>query len=402
MLYLNNNMKVTFFSNFLNHHQTPFCDEMYKQLEGNFTFVSTERIPESFLNNGYPDCTSYAYNLTSYIDETHYKKALQLGLESDIVIIGSAPEVFIKERIKRNRHTFRYSERLLKKSAWQLLNPRVLVNLLRYHTQYRNKNLYMLCASAFTANDLDWIFSYPKKKYKWGYFTAVEELKIEQLIAQKSKERIEIIWTARFIDWKHPELAIKLAYELKQKGYIFHINMIGTGEMVDGMQQLIQKLKVSECVSLLGSMPNSDVKRYMKKSNIFIFTSDRNEGWGAVLNEAMSCGCAVVASDTIGAVPYLIEHEKNGLVFKSSSLSSLIQQTELLLKNTEFREQLGTNAYFTLANVWSPKQAASNLILLAKSIINCQIIAFYEGPCSKAIKTNKDFCKDSTSRTLVT
>lgn len=394
-------MKVTFFSNFLNHHQTPFCDEMFKQLEGNFTFVSTEIIPESFLQNGYPDCTNYAYNLNSYIDENHYKKALKLGLYSDIVIIGSAPDIFIKERLKINKHTFRYSERLLKKSSLSLFNPIFLLQLFRFHAQYRRKNLYMLCASAFTANDLDWVFSYPKKKYKWGYFTEAEKFNIEQLIAQKSTDRIDIIWTARFIDLKHPELAIKLAYELKQRGYYFHLNMIGTGDLVDYIQQLIVNLDVSECVSLLGSMPNSEVKRYMKKSNVFIFTSDRNEGWGAVLNEAMSCGCAVVASDTIGAVPYLIEHKKNGLIFKSGSLSSLIQQTELLFKDTEFREQLGKNAYFTLANVWSPKQAASNLILLAKSIINGQIIAISEGPCSKATKTNKDFCKDSTIRTLI-
>jgi glycosyltransferase involved in cell wall biosynthesis len=45
---------------------------------------------------------------------------------------------------------------------------------------------------------------------------------------------------------------------------------------------------------------------------VFIFTSDRNEGWGAVLNEAMGSGCAVVAADLIGSVPYLIEHKKMG------------------------------------------------------------------------------------------
>ena len=388
-------MQVTFFSNFLNHHQTPFCDEMYKQLEGNFTFVSTEMIPESFLQNGYPDCTNYVYNLNSYIDENHYKKALKLGLDSDVVIIGSAPDIFIKERLKRNKHTFRYYERLLKKGAWHLLNPKVLLYLLRYHTQYRKKNLYMLCASAFTANDLDWIFSYPQKKYKWGYFTEAEKINIEQLIAQKPTERIEIIWTARFIELKHPELAVKLAYELKKKGYSFHLNMIGTGEMVDGMQQLIEKLEVSECVSLLGSMPNSEVKRYMKKSNIFIFTSDRNEGWGAVLNEAMSCGCAVVTSHLIGAAPYLIENNKNGLIFESGSLSSLLRQTERLFKDTEFRVRLGLNAYSTLANKWCPKQAASNLILLAKSILNGQIITIPDGPCSIAKRTNKNFLNDN-------
>jgi glycosyltransferase involved in cell wall biosynthesis len=383
-----NNIKVTFFSNFLNHHQTPFCDELYKQLDGNFTFVSTAETPITFLKNGYPDCTDYIYNLKSYLDETHYKQALQLSLESDIVIIGSAPDVFIQERLKRNKYTFRYSERLLKKGNWQLLDPRVLWRLLRYHTQYRTKNLYLLCASAFTAEDLNWVFAYPEKKYKWGYFTQVERLNIEELIAQKSSERLEIIWVARFIDFKHPELAVKLAYELKQKGYNFHLSMIGDGERLNDIQKLIKNLEVSDYVSLIGSLPNSEVKSYMKKSNIFIFTSDRNEGWGAVLNEAMSCGCAVVASNLIGAAPYLIKNNQNGLLFKSGCLTNLLDKTESLFKDQSFRNKLSRNAYYSLINQWSPENAASNFILLAKSILNKQSIIIKEGPCSIATKVS--------------
>lgn len=388
-------MQVTFFSNFLNHHQTPFCDEMYKHLNSDFTFVSTERIPESFLASGYPDCTNYPYNLNAFFDDTQYQKSLLLGLESDIVIIGSAPDIFIKERLRQNKHTFRYHERSLKQGTWQLFDPRVLYSLLGFHTKYRDKNLYMLCASAYTTNDLSLIFAYPHKKYKWGYFTEVEELQIDQAIAEKPTGKIEILWTARFLDWKHPELAVKLAYELKKRAYNFHLNMIGTGDMVVSIQKLIEKLNVSQCVSLLGSMPNSDVRNYMQKSNIFIFTSDRNEGWGAVLNEAMSCGCAVVASNTIGAVPYLIEHRQNGLVFKSGSLSSLLTQTESLFNDQSLRNKLSKNAYYTMANEWSPQKAASNFLILAKSILDKQIIFFKEGPCSKARWTNANFWKNS-------
>jgi glycosyltransferase involved in cell wall biosynthesis len=377
-------MKITFFSNFLNHHQTPFCDEMYKILGSNFTFVSTEKIPELFLQNGYPDCTDYIYNLNSYLDEAHYQEALKLGMESDVVMIGSAPNIFIDQRLKENKHTFRISERLLKKGKWQLLNPRFILSLLRNHTRYRNHNFHMLCASAFTAKDLGWVFAYPKKKYKWGYFTRVEILNIERVISQKPNERVEIIWVGRFIGWKHPELAVQMAYEFKNKGYNFHLNMIGTGELVEPIQRLIDQLGVSDFVSLLGSIPNSEVKNYMLRSNIFIFTSDQNEGWGAVLNEAMSCGCAVVASDLIGSVPYLIANEENGLIFKSGSLSSLCQQAERILEDQIFRDMLSFNAYQTLAKEWSPESAACNFMLLAKSIFNSEALSIENGPCSKA------------------
>jgi glycosyltransferase involved in cell wall biosynthesis len=380
-------MRITFYSNYLNHLQTSFCDEMYKYIGDKFTFVSTEMLPNDRLSSGYEDCSHYPYNLNSFENEVNYNTALALGLDSDIVLIGSAPEVFVKKRLQENKHTFRYYERILKQGDWRLFDPRVFISLIRNHTRYRSKNLYMLCASAFTANDLDLVFAYPQKKYKWGYFTAVEELDIDTLISQKSTECMEIIWTARFIDWKHPELAVQLAYELKKKGYNFHLKMIGAGELVDTIQKLIKKLDVSDCISYLGSLPNSEVRSLMQKSNIFIFTSDRNEGWGVVLNEAMSNGCAVIAGNEIGSVPYLLEHKKNGLMFRSNNLKSLLEQTENLINDTALRHQLTKNAYLTMVNDWNPKNAASRLLLLVHSLLEGTSLSFENGPCSFAKST---------------
>jgi glycosyltransferase involved in cell wall biosynthesis len=382
-------MKVTFFSNFLNHHQTPFCDAMYLKLGNDFTFVSTIKMPQFFLQKGYPDYTEYIYNHKSYVDKVSYTKALQLGIDSDIVIIGAAPDIFIHERIKHNKHTFRYSERFLRIWGGQLLNPRFLRAVLLYHTLYRNKNLYMLCASAYMANDLNLIFAYPNKKFKWGYFTKVEELNIEQIISQKPAERLELLWVARFIPLKHPEIAVKLCYELKKKGYKFHLNMIGNGEILDNIKELILNMNLQDYVDILPFMPNAEVFNYMKKANIFLFTSNRREGWGAVLNEAMSNGCAVVASNVIGAVPFLINHQKNGLIYKSGSLSSILHQTERLINNMTFRNELGINAYHTLRNDWSPEKAASNFLKLAKSILDGQVCVIDSGPCSIANNTKR-------------
>ncbi len=382
-------MKVTFFSNFLSHHQSPFCDNMYSKLGDDFTFVSTEIMPQSFLQNGYPDCTDYIYNLKSYIDNESFNKAIQLGIDSDIVIIGAAPAIFIHERMKKNKHTFWYSERLLKIWIGQLLDPRYLRRLLLRHTLYRRKNLYMLCASAYMANDLNLIFAYPKRKFKWGYFTEVKEIDIKQIISQKPVERIELLWTARFIPLKHPELAVQLCNELKKKGYSFHLNMIGTGEMQDPIKKLIIKMNLQDCIDILPSMPNSEVHNYMKKANIFLFTSNRREGWGAVLNEAMSNGCAVVASHAIGAVPFLIDHQKNGLIYKSGSLPSILRHTEKLINNTTFRNGLGINAYYTMRNEWSPERATSNFLKLAKSILEGQVCTIDSGPCSRANNTKE-------------
>ena len=107
----------------------------------------------------------------------------------------------------------------------------------------------------------------------------------------------------------------------------------------------------------------------MEKSEIFLFTSDHNEGWGAVLNESMNSGCAVVANNEIGSVPYLIENGKNGLVYQNNNFNNLYGCLKILLDDEKFREKLGINAYQTIQETWNAKNAVHQLFKLV-DIIN--------------------------------
>lgn len=91
-------MRLTFFPNFLNHHQLPFCMEMYKLLGDNFRFVATEPIPEERLLMGYEDMSKmYPFSLNSYTSEENFNECMRLAKESDVIVIGSAPKIFITE-----------------------------------------------------------------------------------------------------------------------------------------------------------------------------------------------------------------------------------------------------------------------------------------------------------------
>ena len=211
-----------------------------------------------------------------------------------------------------------------------------------------------------------------------------DKLDIDLLISNKRAYSVRIVWCARFIKCKHPELVIKLAKKLKQNNYNVKIDMYGSGEMLDDIKQLATSLDVMDVVSFMGNRANEDILRLFRNYHIFIFTSDRNEGWGAVLNEAMSNGCAVVASDEIGSVPYLIEDYKNGLLFKSKSLDSLYQKVETMISDSTLREAISRNAYETMHNLWSPKIAAENLLNLITYINNGSKGKYniMQGPCS--------------------
>ena len=378
-------MKVTFYSNFLNHHQLPFCLEMYDKLGKDFTFIATEFIHEERIELGYEDMSSkYPFSLNAYLSEEEYNKALQLGEESDIVIIGSAPEIFIKKRLKQNKIIFRYSERVFKKGFHKIFDPRTVLPLIRNHTFHRNKNVYMLCASAYTAVDFSFVGAYKRKAFKWGYFPEVKRHNLKELLAKKQHNVPRILWVGRLIALKHPEEIIKLASNLKSDGYAFQMDIIGSGEMENELHKMILDHSLFTHVNMLGNMSPEEVRSHMEQANIYLFTSDFNEGWGAVLNEAMNSGCAVVASHAIGSVPFLLQQNKNGLIYKNKSLSDLYRCVASLLDHSGSDLELGIEAYRTLRDVWNAEYATDRLLQLFKSTLDGKQLDYEQGPCSKA------------------
>lgn len=380
-------MKIVMLSNFINHHQTPVADELYNMQGVEYWFIETKALPEEQRNLGYSDFSNKPYVISAYKSNEEYQKAINLIDNADVVIVGSAPENMIIERLRSNKLTFRYSERFFKKRPWYFPDPRVWMELWKKHIRYKNKPLYMLAASAYTANDVYAIGAYKNKVYKWGYFPRVDDFPVEvceNLDASSGESAPHIMWCARFLRLKHPELPVMLAKRLKDKGYNFHLDMYGRGDELYPTQQLVKSLALNDNVSFYGSLPNEEILKEMRKHEIFLFTSDRNEGWGAVLNESMSNGCAVVASNLIGSVPFLIQDGENGMVFKSGDLDSLTQKVCYLLDNPTERLEMAKKAIHTMREVWSPANAAKRFVELAHKLLADEITSYTDGPCSKA------------------
>ena len=204
-----------------------------------------------------------------------------------------------------------------------------------------------------------------------------------------------ILWVGRFLDWKHPDDALQVAKRLKAEGYAFTMNIIGTGELEQKLKVMIEQYQLNDCVHMLGPMPPESVREYMESSQIFLFTSDRNEGWGAVLNESMNSGCAVVASDAIGSVPYLMQDSENGLIYKSGDVNMLFEKVKWLLDNQSFAKVFGKKAYETITTEWNAEVAAKRFLNLASHILAGEKHPdlYKTGPCSKAEITKDGWYK---------
>lgn len=380
-------MTIAFISNFINHHQVDLADELYRITDGNYTFIEMIPMPDSFSQSGYPDYSTRPYVLQAWRDENSLKKVHQIIEHVDVLLVGyhKALKYEIQRCNKEDKITFEVSERALKKGLLNLLSPNLLKWLFFYHTLFYKKRIYKLCCSAYASSDLKLLRAFNNKCYKWGYFTKINDLDIEEIFSKRQNNYISLMWCARFIDWKHPELPIKLAARLKKEGYKFTIDMYGNGPMLNEMLNMAKNMNVSDVVNFCGNVPNKNILKAMQKNHIFLLTSDRNEGWGAVANEALGNGCVLVGSDKVGSVPFLLKNRVNGCVFKSGDLNSLFNSVKWLLDNPSEHINLAANGYYTMRDIWSPKNAAQSLVGLINDINNGNESTILNGPCSKDI-----------------
>jgi glycosyltransferase involved in cell wall biosynthesis len=371
---------VVFLSNYFNHHQKPFSEAMHSIIGDGYLFVETTKMPKERIDLGWgiSQYPSYVVSSEKFIENKKYYK--NMINNADVVIIGSAPNELVKERIRNNKLVFRYAERPLKKG---LELKKYIPRLIKWHIMNPpNKNIYMLCASAYTADDYAKFGLFKKKCYKWGYFTETKRYdNIDKLI--ESKKPASILWVARFIECKHPEVPVEIAKRLKSDGYHFELSMIGNGILEGIIKNLIVKENLEDYVRMLGAMKHEEVRAYMEQSEIFLFTSDRREGWGAVLNESMNSACAVVANREIGSVPYIIKDGENGYVYQDKDINDLYFKVKYLLDNSNARKRIARNAYETIESEWNAKNAADKFVCLAENIIKGEKTQIFEnGVCS--------------------
>lgn len=384
-------MIVTFFWNYLNHHQVFIADAMYDLLGDNFRFVATLPRDEKELKGGM-DYSNRPYCVLAGESEEANNQAILYAENSDACVFGACSQKYAVIRARKNPKGlgFECGERWLKRGILNILSPVLRKWWLNYMRYYRKANFYKLCSSAFAAQDDELLGCYKGRHFKWGYFTELPSVgcvKFNETFTMKNETReppIRLMWCARFIGWKHPEMPIRLAAMLKDAGYSFFLDMYSDGPMRPTMEQLSKELEIANVISFYGNIPNSEIHYAMRNHDIFLFTSDRQEGWGAVANEAMSEGCLLVGSDEIGAVPYLVKNRETGMIFRSCDLNSLYEQVKYLLDNPDERKQISKAGRESMVRLWRPGNAAKSLLQLIDDIQTGHENSIFEGPCSIA------------------
>lgn len=371
------NLKLTLVLPALGLHQLALSNRLYELIGEGFAFVATQKITSGRFGLDYDTLSdNYPYVIKAYNSTQENDLAKNTILQSDIIILGSSPiEYYNMARENKDALILVYSERLFKKSSLRRFIPSIRNKITRQFF-FGRKDVVAICSSAYLPKDLDF-FKENITTLKWGYFPQINEFKINDRKYFVNK-KVNLLWAGRYIDWKRPFDALKLAILLKNDGIDFKLNFIGNGALYNKLQKYISNHNLDGYVKLNREVTTAQLFEKMKESDIFLFTSNFQEGWGAVLNEAMNAGCACICSHAPGSVPFIIENNNNGLIYRCGDIQELYQKTLNLINNKDLIMSLGNNAYLTILNEWNHTIASKRLIDLAQRFKETGELVYYK------------------------
>ena len=169
-----------------------------------------------------------------------------------------------------------------------------------------------------------------------------------------SKDEIIVFSIGRLVNYKGFDLLIRSSKYLNKN---FKIMIGGNGPLKNKLQKLIEDIGVTNTVSLMGHLSESELINCYKNADIFCLPSKtRNEAYGVVLLEAMSFSLPIVCFDIEGSgVPWVAKNKYNSLVVDEINAYDLSKALNLLGSDIDLLKQYSLNSrrrfeeYFTSA-----------------------------------------------------
>lgn len=154
-----------------------------------------------------------------------------------------------------------------------------------------------------------------------------------------------LLWMARIVPDKDPEILIRAAATLRKEGLRFRLVVAGSPLerhrwFFDQITRLVTDLDLADTVLLPGWV--SDTETLISSADIGVQTS-HTEGLSMTLLEQMMGGLAIVATD-VGETRFALDDGRCGIVIPSRDPDALISALRRMIQDTTTREAFATAA----------------------------------------------------------
>lgn len=141
--------------------------------------------------------------------------------------------------------------------------------------------------------------------------------------------------------------------------------LVGSGPERPGLETLAQELGIrSHCVF---EPTVADVAPWLRSIDIFVLPS-LSEALSNALMEAMSCGCACIASST-GGNPELIRQSDTGLLFEPGNVQELAEQLSVVIADASLRRRLAEASTREIQHRFSLQASAARMAEIYESYL---------------------------------
>lgn len=372
-------------SNIISHHQVPLARQFVKMVGAeNFRFAATEPPDREREKLGWNSQENEPWILRAGENEGDRKIFEQWWDEADVVICGERRFRRMRDRLYVEKLTFHMSERWWKPPIGmaRLMHPRFALMAAHFVGMAKSPFFHHLPMGGFAADDMRRIAAFQGRMWQWGYLT---ELPDPLPTCDRVGDGLRVLWAGRMLAWKRVDTLIRAFSRLQHECPLATLTMIGDGPIRNRLERLAEKLLAVGSYRFMLPMPASVILDLMGQQHIYVLPSNGYEGWGAVVNEAMSAGCAVVASATTGAAKSMIHHQKNGLFFLPGDWQGLSELLCLLGRDEKFRLQIAQEGQLTITKCWSPAVAAERFLSLSDALLTKRPVPlFSDGPLAPA------------------
>ena len=150
-----------------------------------------------------------------------------------------------------------------------------------------------------------------------------------------------LLFAGRLIERKGVHYVVKAFAEIK-KAHNCILIIIGDGEELPNVQNMVQTLGIENNVILTGWIDEKKVAYYTSNSDLLVFPTFFPEGFPMVLFNSLAAGLSIVTTPIRAAKDYLTEPE-NCLWVESKSSTSIKNAVTQLLDNPDLMEKMRIN-----------------------------------------------------------
>ncbi|MEO0019169.1 MAG: glycosyltransferase family 4 protein [candidate division WOR-3 bacterium] len=180
------------------------------------------------------------------------------------------------------------------------------------------------------------------------------------------KKEPVVLHVGRLKKYKSTEQLLYAARLLKERGRVFQVVVVGTGDDLPRLERIVEKLGLKETVRFTGFVSEEEKIQWYRRSALLVESSIK-EGWGLIVIEANACGTPVVVARS----PGLVDSSRdgvNGFFYDYGDIPQLAEKIDLLLRDGALRTRLGEQAV-SWARQWTWDGATDKIEVLIKETV---------------------------------